>query len=122
MFEIRVQRTFEATHALHNYRGGVETPHAHRFRCEATIASATLDSAGCAIDFSAVDEAFGSAVAPLVDRPLHDHELFAGTSPSAENIARLLYRSLSAALDDSTRRVARVTVWEDDNHSAAYFE
>ena len=122
MFEIRVQRTFEATHALRNYRGGDEPPHAHRFRCEATIASPTLDGAGCAIDFTDVDLAFDRAVAPLANRPLHDLPPFADASPSAENIARLLYRTLSAALDDSTRHVTRVTVWEDDNHSAAYFE
>jgi len=122
MFEVRVQKAFEATHALRHYQGGDEEPHAHRFRCEATIAAPALDPSGCAIDFADVDEAFDRAVAPLAGRPLHDHAQFAGVSPSTENIARLIYRTLSAALDDSTRHVARVTVWEDDDHAATYFE
>lgn len=122
MFEVTVTKEFEATHALQGYRGANEAPHSHRWRLKASIASGTLDCAGCAIDFASVDEAISKAIAPLVESPLHENPIFAGVSPSAENVARHIYKVLSASLDDSTRRVARVVVWEDELHAASYFE
>ena len=122
MYEVTVKKSFEATHALRNYRGGEEAPHAHRFTCEVQIASMVLDAAGCAVDFCEVDAALERALGPLAGASINAAEPFARVSPSAENIARHLYREMARALATGTRRVARVTVWEDAEHSASYSE
>ncbi|HPM41725.1 MAG TPA: 6-carboxytetrahydropterin synthase [bacterium] len=122
MFEVTVRKDFEASHALRDYRGGAEEPHSHSFRCEAAILSQTLDSSGCAIDFAAVDEALSRALAPLAGASLEESPLFSNSSPSAENMALYIFKVLEEALNDSTRRVSKVVVWEDGGHSASYFE
>lgn len=122
MFEVSVRQSFEATHALRGSCGADEPPHAHRFRCEVTIAAEALDDAGCAVDFAEADVALARAIAPFEGRALHESPPFSKESPSAENIARYLFRVLSESLRGEGRRVARVTVWEDGGHSATYFE
>ena len=122
MFEVTVHASFDAWHALRNFHGKDEIPHSHSWHCEAVIGTQTLDSSGCAIDFGEVDGAIAKAIAPLANQKLNEIEIFASESPSAENMARHLYRALSSALDDSTRHVSRITVWEDDAHGATYYE
>lgn len=120
MFEVTARRKFRAIHALSNYRGGDEDPHEHEWSLEVTLAADDLDDAGCAVDFAEVDQAIDRALAPIAGRVLNG--LFADKSPSAENVARYLYKALSETLAKDGRRITRVTVWEDANHSAAYTE
>lgn len=122
MFEITVRTSFEASHALRGYRGGDEAPHSHRWRCEVTIVSGELDAAGCAVDFALVDAALARAIAPLSGHSLNECAAFARENPSTENVARFLSRALAGQLNTPSRRVARVTVWEDEDHSATYYE
>ena len=37
MFEITVEETFAAGHALRNYRGKCENVHGHNYRCQVTV-------------------------------------------------------------------------------------
>ena len=37
MFEVTVQQTFAAGHALRNYRGKCENVHGHNYRIEVTV-------------------------------------------------------------------------------------
>lgn len=120
MFNVTVSKGFKARHALRGYRGGDESPHGHMWRAEATIEADSLDPSGCAVDFAQADAMLAAAVAPFEGGDLN--ELLAGKSPSAENVARHIFRRMAEAMDGGGRRVARVKVWEDAEHSAAYFE
>lgn len=122
MFDVTVRTAFEATHALRDDRGEGEPLHAHRWRCEVTIAATSLDRAGCAIDFHEVDAILARAIEPFAGRSLCACSLFSEESPSAENIARALFFALAEELKTPSRRVSRVTVWEDDDHRASYYE
>ena len=122
MFEVTVRKSFEASHALSNYRSGNEEPHEHQWECAVTIAATKLDPAGCAIDFAWVDKALERVLAPISQKTLHETELFAQKSPSAENIAHYIYRSLAENINNESQRITRVTIWEDPDHSASYFE
>lgn len=122
MFEVTVRKSFEASHALSNCSQGQEKPHQHSWQCAVTVASSALDPAGCAIDFARVDQALEHVLAPLSHKALHETELFAQKSPSAENIAHYIYHSLSETINGQEQRITRVTVWEDQDHSATYFE
>ncbi len=38
MFEVTIEETFAAGHALRNYRGKCENVHGHNYRCQVTLA------------------------------------------------------------------------------------
>jgi 6-pyruvoyltetrahydropterin/6-carboxytetrahydropterin synthase len=122
MFEISVKRTFRAAHAL--TRGGrpCEEPHEHLWACEATLIADGLHVTGVAADFREVDRALLCVVSEVEGKPLHEIEPLRAESPSAENVARHIYRRLARELDAPGARLAGVRVWEDPEHSAAYRE
>lgn len=122
MFEVNIKRSFKASHALRNYGGGMESPHEHRWRCKVMIQSENLDEAGCVADFADVDRAMDEVVCTISDKRIHEVPALAGISASAENIAKYLYDALSELLNDGRKQVSRVAVWEDEDHSAAYFK
>ena len=51
MFEVTIEETFAAGHALRNYRGKCENVHGHNYRCQVTLQGAELDSIGLLVDF-----------------------------------------------------------------------
>src|SRR6202035_1682095 len=51
MFEISVDQTFAAAHALRNYKGKCENVHGHNFRVQVTIEGERLDDTGLLVDF-----------------------------------------------------------------------
>ncbi len=51
MFEVTIEETFAAGHALRNYRGKCENVHGHNYRCQVTISGNELDSIGLLVDF-----------------------------------------------------------------------
>jgi len=120
MFEINVQKSFRASHALRNYRGGMEDSHEHEWRCEVRISARTLDEAGCVADFVDVDRGIDEIVLTISEKAIHETPAFSDTSASAENIAKYLFDKLSDQISDDRKQVTRVTVWEDEGHSAAY--
>lgn len=119
MYEVAAIKTFVASHAIGDCRGGSEERHSHEWKCEVRLLANALDNAGCAIDFAMVDGALERILAPLSGRLLNEISTFADVSPSAENVARYIHGALSGSLK---HKVSRVTVWEDENHAAAYFE
>ena len=119
MFEISVTRKFEASHALTRGDSAAEETHPHEWRCEVTLLAETLDEIGVGADFRDVDSALDRALEDLGGGDLNSAPPLSGVSPSAENVARYLFRRLAKALGGS---VARVRVWEDELHSAAYYE
>ncbi|MBN1282677.1 MAG: 6-carboxytetrahydropterin synthase [Proteobacteria bacterium] len=121
MFELSVNRRFTSTHALFTASGPVEEPHIHDFRLEVRLACETLDGAGMAVDFREIDRAMDGIVGRMEGADLGTAPLLSGLSPSAENIARGVYSNLKEELAGKAR-VSRVTVWEDPEHSASFFE
>src|SRR5438094_8483949 len=51
MFEVTIEETFAAGHALRNYKGKCENVHGHNYRCQVTLEGAELDSIGLLVDF-----------------------------------------------------------------------
>jgi 6-pyruvoyltetrahydropterin/6-carboxytetrahydropterin synthase len=100
----------------------MEEPHEHEFRCEVSLTAPKLDESGCAADFVRVDEAMADVLRPLEKTNLHELPQFLKTSPSSENIAMHIYLGVSQTLNSESVRIASVTIFEDDDHSAAYFE
>lgn len=122
MFEVTATTRFNATHALAAYNGADEEEHPHEWTCEVTVQSGELDSSGCAFDFVELDRSLKTVIDSLACRAIHKIPDFAGISASAENIAKHIFMKLKPAIGGAGRKIARVTVWEDADHRASYFE
>ncbi len=125
MFEVTVEDSFAAGHALRGYRGKCENPHGHNYRVRVTLAGEELDHIGLLYDFKDLKAAMGEVIDRLDHQFLNDLEPFKQMNPSAENLARYFYQETNAQLHKATNgrvQVKDVTVWETDTTTARYFE
>ncbi len=133
MFQVSVEESFAAGHALRGYRGKCENVHGHNYKVRITLEGPALDSVGLLRDFKELKEAMQSAIRKLDHRFLNEIPPFDEVNPSAENLARFFYVEISQLLADPHRpienaasegapcRVQAVTVWETDTTTATYF-
>ncbi len=125
MFEVTVEDTFAAGHALRGYRGKCENPHGHNYPVRGTLAGAIRDQIGLLYDFKDLKAAMGEIIDRLDHQYLNDLDAFKELNPSAENLARYFYQETSARLRAATNgqvQVKDVIVWETDTTTARYFE
>ena len=121
MFEVSVEDTFAAGHALRNYRGKCENVHGHNYRVRVTFSGPELDATGLLVDFVQVKKLIMQVVDRLDHQFLNDLAPFDVLNPSAENMAKYFYDEISGGLGQSTPvKVGQVQVWETDTTSATY--
>ena len=121
MFEVTIEETFAAGHALRNYHGKCENVHGHNYRCEVTIEGAELDSIGLLVDFIELKRVVHGVLDRMDHQWLNDFPPFDRLNPSAENIARYIYEQVSEGLGAKDGvRVQGVKLWETDTASATY--
>ena len=122
MFEVSVEQTFAAGHALRNYKGACENVHGHNFKVQVTIEGDRLDETGMLVDFLDVKHAMRDVISRLDHVFLNDISPFDVKNPSAENIAEYFYEELDRRLASNPVpvQIQEVRVWETDIQSAAY--
>ncbi|MGA2434858.1 MAG: 6-carboxytetrahydropterin synthase QueD [Bryobacteraceae bacterium] len=124
MFEVSVEETFAAGHALRNYRGKCENVHGHNYRVRVSIAGEALDHAGLLVDFVEVKRILRDIIERLDHQFLNDIEPFDKLNPSAENMARYFYEEMANGLNGGSRpnpvRVSEIKIWETDTATATY--
>jgi len=122
MFEVSVEETFAAGHALRGYKGKCENVHGHNYRVRVTLEGGTLDSVGLLYDFVHLKQVIQSVIQALDHKFLNEFPPFDVLNPSAENIARYFYERLVEQLrsQGNGARLQCVTVWESDTTSATY--
>ena len=122
MFEVSVEQTFAAGHALRNYKGSCENVHGHNFRVRVTMEGETLDDTGLLVDFLDVKKSMGEIIARLDHVFLNEIPPFDVRNPSAENIAEYFHQELSRRLTENPVpvHIREVRIWETDIQSAAY--
>ena len=121
MFEVTIEQTFAAGHALRNYRGKCENVHGHNYRCQVTVEGRELDHIGLLIDFVALKKTLQTVIDRLDHQWLNDFPPFDVLNPSAENIAKYIYDEVNQGLDtDGGVKLACVRLWETDTSSATY--
>ncbi len=124
MFEITVEDSFAAGHALRHYRGKCENVHGHNYKVRITLAGERLEN-GLLFDFKDLKCVLGDIIERLDHHYLNDIEPFTELNPSAEHMAKYFYDEASARLRQATNgrvRVKQVKVWETDTTTATYFE
>jgi len=120
MFEISVEETFAAGHALRGYQGKCEKVHGHNYKVLVTVEGERLDSAGLLVDFVEVKRLLRAVIDRLDHEFLNDVPPFDVLNPSAENMAKYFYDEISQALPPSPARISSVKIWETDTSTATY--
>jgi 6-pyruvoyltetrahydropterin/6-carboxytetrahydropterin synthase len=120
MFEVSVEYSFAAGHALRGYKGKCENVHGHNYKVRVTVGGEKLNSIGLLMDFSDLRAAVKGLVEKFDHHFLNDVEPFTDTNPSAENLACYLGTELQRKIKDHGLSVSNVTVWETDTTSASY--
>ena len=120
MFEVAVEYTFAAGHALRGYKGKCENVHGHNYKVQVVVAGEQLDGTGLLMDFVQLRSMIKGLVERLDHRFLNDLAPFDKLNPSAENIARYFSDELEQQVRDQRLHVQAVTVWETDTTSATY--
>ena len=121
MFEVTVQQTFAAGHALRNYKGKCENVHGHNYRVEVTVEGEQLDSIGLLVDFVELKRAMKTVIDYLDHQFMNDLDPFDKINPSAENIAKYFHDRVRGEMKaEAPIRVTGVRIWETDTSSAYY--
>lgn len=123
MFQVSVDESFSAGHALRGYRGKCENPHGHNYRVQIIVEGAALDSIGLLYDFTHLKQVIRGIVAGVDHKFLNDQAPFDAINPSAENLAKFFFDETSRQIDSlpAGTRITRVTIWETDTTSATYW-
>jgi 6-pyruvoyltetrahydropterin/6-carboxytetrahydropterin synthase len=122
MFEVAVEETFAAGHALRGYQGKCENTHGHNYKVRVVLAGEKLDSVGLLYDFVELKRRMDEVIRALDHKFLNDLPPFTEQNPSAENIAKYFYDELSRLLAASPNGAAlrEVTIFETDATTATY--
>jgi 6-pyruvoyltetrahydropterin/6-carboxytetrahydropterin synthase len=121
MFEVTIEQTFAAGHALRNYHGKCENVHGHNYRCQLTLAGEQLDQTGLLMDFVELKRVLLSVIDRLDHQWLNEFPPFDVLNPSAENIAKYIYDEVRQGIRAGADvRIESVRLWETDTSSATY--
>jgi 6-pyruvoyltetrahydropterin/6-carboxytetrahydropterin synthase len=124
MFEVTVEQTFAAGHALREYKGKCENVHGHNYRVQITVEGERLNRIGLLVDFVELKRVVREVVAILDHQFINDLEPFTVINPSAENMAKYFYDEVSqrmgAADAEAPTRISQIKIWETDTSIAVY--
>ena len=76
MFEVSVEETFAAGHALRGYKGKCENVHGHNYRVRVTVQGESLDQVGLLYDFVHLKQAIQGVIRSLDHKFLNDFPPF----------------------------------------------
>ncbi len=119
MFEVRVERTVRAVHAVRLPDGALEPLHEHDWRVTAILRGPKLGKDGFLVDFCFVRQEMDRILDPLTGANLNEHPFLAGTPSSAEAVAQRVFEALDR-LDWHGPELAGVAVVEAPGCSAIF--
>ncbi|MGH9360234.1 MAG: 6-carboxytetrahydropterin synthase QueD [Terriglobia bacterium] len=120
MFEVSVEYSFSAGHALRQYKGKCENIHGHNYKVRVTVEGEKLNRAGLLVDFSELKANLRALIDRFDHQFLNDLKPFDEVNPSAENLAQYISDGMGSRLQGPDMRLRSVTVWETDSSSATY--
>lgn len=111
MYELTVKGHFDAAHALRGYPGECRELHGHTWDVEVTVVGDSLDDIGIVYDFKTLKDDLAGVLAAYDHAYINEVPPFDEISPTAENLARVLYDQLGRRVGANVR-VKEVVVWE----------
>ena len=123
MYELTVRSAFEAAHFIGGYDGKCSRLHGHNWNIEAVVRGAELDSLGMLVDFKILKAELNKVLANFDHRFLNELETFAEENPTAENLARKIFKELAASeIFSGATKLYAVKVFESPNSCVTYYE
>ena len=123
MFEINVGAAFEAAHFIDGYAGKCARLHGHNWTVEAVVRGAELDALGMLIDFKVLKAELNKVLDEFDHRYLNELATFATDNPTAENLARIIFKRLAAStIFNGAVKLHAVKVHESPNSCVTYYE
>lgn len=138
MIEITKTLEFDAGHRVLGHEGRCACLHGHRYKIEVTVTAEELDCLGRVIDFSCLKLLIGGWIDANWDHNmiLHPDDPLLRTvevinrtpyvmprsnpNPTAENIAKELYKVSSDLLSTSGLKIVSICVWETPTCRAVF--
>ena len=120
MYEISVERHFDAAHYLRGYKGKCEALHGHRFRVVAKVRASELDEIGIAYDFAELKQHLDDILASFDHTCINDVPPFDKINASSENVAATIYAELQRKLAETPLSISCVEVWESPQTGVIY--
>jgi len=107
-----VKDHFDAAHNLYDYPGECQHLHGHTWDIEVTVESSQLCELGMVYDFALLKKDLKQVLARYDHKHLNQIEPFDKISPTAENLARVIFESLTELIVAEGVVVTEVAVWE----------
>lgn len=120
MYEITVEKHFEAAHYLRGYKGKCENVHGHRYRIVMRVRADKLNDIGLAYDFTDLKRYLNAILERYDHACLNDVAPFDKINPSAENIASTIYNELKVKLAADPITLTAVEAWESPEQGVSY--
>ena len=120
MYEIAVEKHFDAAHYLRGYKGKCEALHGHRFKVVARVKASGLDDIGLAYDFTELKQVLNDILSRFDHTCLNDIPPFDTINPSSEHIAATIYEELRNKLTPAPLSISGIEVWESPNTWVTY--
>ena len=123
MFEIEVSAAFEAAHLIRGYAGKCSRLHGHNWTVAAIVRGEELDELGMLVDFKILKAELKKILDDFDHRFLNELATFATENPTAENLARIIFKRLAASeVFGGSATLYAVKVHESPNSSVTYHE
>jgi 6-pyruvoyltetrahydropterin/6-carboxytetrahydropterin synthase len=119
VYELTVKSHFDAAHSLYGYPGECRNLHGHTWDIEVTVAATELDEIGIVYDFKLLKDDLSAVLSAYDHAHINEIAPFDKISPTAENLARVIYERLAETVDERVR-VVEVVVWESPIAKLAY--
>ena len=120
MYEITVEKHFDAAHYLRGYQGKCENVHGHRYRVVVKVEAKKLNEIDLAYDFTDLKRYLKEILNRYDHTCLNDVAPFDKINPSAENIAATIYSELKENLSADPVTLTAVEAWESPEQGVAY--
>ena len=112
IYTLTVKDHFDAAHYLYDYPGECRNLHGHTWDIEVSVESSQLCELGMVYDFALLKKDLKAVLARYDHKHLNEIEPFNHISPTAENLARIIFEELSEAIAAPGVVVTEVAVWE----------
>ncbi|MCL5674046.1 MAG: 6-carboxytetrahydropterin synthase QueD [Deltaproteobacteria bacterium] len=128
MYELKISSVFSSAHNLRGYNGKCENIHGHNWQIEVIVCSELLNEIGIAIDFKILKGYLKIIMEKLDHKYINELPYFENINPSAENIAKYIFKEFGILLDNNQEskniniKVKKVNVYETATSMASYFE
>ncbi len=116
MYELMVEETFDAAHALRGYEGACENLHGHTWKVQLFLKGDKLNKIGLLEDFKSIKQRLTAALKPFDHKFINNVPPFDKKNPTSENLAETLFRTLKKEY----KNLSKVTVWESATTNASY--